>query len=51
MKEKKNTLGTKLLMTALFLGVAAYFLIEALQFLDDPLTIILAYNYQVESTL
>lgn len=51
MKEKKNTLGTKLLMTALFLGVAAYFLIEALQFLDDPLTIILAYNYQVESTV
>ena len=51
MKQKNNSLGTKLLMTALFLGVAAYFLIQALQFLDDPLTVTLAYNYQVESTV
>lgn len=38
-------------MAALFLGVAAYFGIQAFQYLDDPLGITLAYRYEVEQTL
>ncbi len=38
-------------MAALFLGVAAYFGIEAFQYLDDPLGVTLAYRYEVEQTL
>ena len=37
-------------MAALFLGVAAYFGIQAFQFLDDPLSLTLAYQYEVERT-
>lgn len=51
MKEKKGGLGTTLLMLALFAGVAAYFLIQGFQYLDDPLTITLAYSYEVEKTV
>ncbi len=51
MKKKKNNLGGKLLMAALFLGVAAYFGIQAFQYLDDPLGITLAYRYEVERTV
>lgn len=51
MKKKKSSLGTKLLMAALFLLVAAYFAVEALQYLDDPLAVTLAYRYQVETTV
>ena len=40
-----------LLMTALFLGVAAYFAIQAVRYLDDPLVLTLAYAYQVETTV
>lgn len=38
-------------MFALFLGVAAYFGVQTFQYLDDPLTIILAYSYEVETTV
>jgi len=38
-------------MTALFLGVGAYFAIQAFHYLDDPLTVTLAYSYEVESTV
>ena len=38
-------------MLALFLGVAAYFAVQAFQYLDDPLTVTLAYRYEVESTV
>lgn len=38
-------------MLALFLGVAGYFGIQAFQYLDDPLTITLAYSYEVETTV
>lgn len=51
MKENKRSLGTTLLMLALFVGVAAYFVIQAFQYLDDPLTITLAYSYEVEKTV
>lgn len=51
MRKKTTTLGAGLLMAALFLGVAAYFVIQAAQYLDDPLTVTLAYNYQVETTV
>lgn len=51
MKKKKSGIGTKLLMAALFLGVAAYFGIQAFQYLDDPLGVTLAYRYEVEQTV
>ncbi|MDE6456912.1 MAG: hypothetical protein K2L38_13675, partial [Dysosmobacter sp.] len=51
MKREKNNLGIKLLMAALFLGVAAYFGVEAARYLDDPLRVILAYRYEVERTV
>lgn len=51
MKKKQRSLGTTLLVLALFLGVAAYFGIQAFHYLDDPLTITLAYSYEVETTV
>jgi len=51
MKKKQRSLGGTLLMTALFLGVGAYFAIQAFHYLDDPLTITLAYSYEVENTV
>ncbi len=51
MKKKKSGLGTSLLMAALFLGVAAYFGVQAFHYLDDPLGVTLAYRYEVEHTL
>jgi len=50
MKKKQRNLGSTLLMTALFLGVGAYFAIQAFHYLDDPLTVTLAYSYEVENT-
>lgn len=35
-------------MIALFLGVAAYFGVQAVHYLDDPLGVTLAYSYEVE---
>ena len=46
MKEK--TLGTKLLLAAVTLGVLAYFVIQAVRYFGDPLTTTIAYQYQVE---
>lgn len=51
MKKKKRSLGTTLLMAALFLGVAGYFGIQGFHYLDDPLSVTLAYGYQVETTV
>ena len=51
MKKRQNGFGTKLLMAALFLGVAAYFGIQAFQYLDDPLGVTLAYRYEVEQAV
>ena len=51
MKKRKRSLGTALLMAALFLGVAGYFAIQGFHYLDDPLTITLAYRYEVETTV
>ena len=48
---KQRSLASVLLMTILFLGVAAYFGIQAFHFLDDPLNITLVYRYEVESTV
>lgn len=50
MKKRTNGLGSKLLMAALFLGVASYFGIQAFHYLDDPLSVTLAYQYEVEQT-
>ena len=38
-------------MAALFLGVLAYFGVQAVHYLDDPLGVTLAYRYEVEQTL
>ena len=51
MKKKQTGIGTKLLLAALFLGVAAYFGVEAVRYLDDPLGVTLAYRYEVERTV
>ncbi|MDY3691651.1 MAG: HlyD family efflux transporter periplasmic adaptor subunit [Dysosmobacter sp.] len=45
---KNSSFGTKCLLLAVTLGVLAYFGIQGLQYLGDPLTTTLAYNYQVE---
>ena len=45
---KNNSLGTKLLMTAVILGVLTYFGIQAFRYFDDPLTTTMAYAYEVE---
>ena len=45
---KNSSFGTKCLLLAVTLGVLAYFGIQVLQYLGDPLTTTLAYNYQVE---
>jgi multidrug efflux pump subunit AcrA (membrane-fusion protein) len=51
MKEKKSSLGSKLLMAALFLCVVLYFGVQAFEYLEDPLTTVLAYRYEVEQTV
>ncbi|WP_295748251.1 HlyD family efflux transporter periplasmic adaptor subunit [uncultured Oscillibacter sp.] len=51
MKQIKSSLGTKLLMLLLFLGVSSYFVFQAIDYLDDPLSTTLAYRYQVETTV
>ncbi len=45
---KNSSFGTKCLLLAVTLGVLAYFGIQGLQYLGDPLATTLAYNYQVE---
>ena len=48
---KNNSLGTKVLMIAVTLALAAYFGFQAARYFTDPLTTTLAYNYRVEETL
>lgn len=45
---KQNSLGTKILMALVTLGVVGYFAIQAAQYLSDPLTTAIAYAYEVE---
>ena len=45
---KNNSLGTKVLMAAITLALAAYFGFQAVSYFGDPLTTTLAYNYRVE---
>ena len=45
---KNKTLGTKLLLALVTLGVLAYFAVQAVRYFSDPLTTTLAYNYEVE---
>ena len=45
---KKRTLGTKLLLALVTLGVLAYFAVQAVRYFGDPLTTTLAYRYEVE---
>ena len=48
---KNNSLGTKILMTAVTLGLLAYFGLQAYRYFADPLTTTLAYSYQVEESV
>ena len=48
---KENTLGMKLLMAVVTLGVLAYFGIQGWRYLSDPLTTTLAYTYEVEESM
>ena len=45
----KKSLGTKLLLAFVTLGVLAYFTVQAVRYFGDPLTTTLAYRYQVET--
>ena len=45
----KKSLGTKLLLAFVTLGVLAYFAVQAVRYFGDPLTTTLAYRYQVET--
>lgn len=45
---KATSLGTRILMLLVALGVAAYFGYQALRYLDDPLTTTMAYAYTVD---
>ena len=45
---KNSSLGMKILMAAVTLGVLVYFGFQAVRYFDDPLTTTLAYTYQVE---
>ena len=45
---KNSSFATKCLLLAVTLGVLAYFGIQGLDYLSDPLTTTRAYNYQVE---
>ena len=42
MKRVKQSFSTRMLMLALFLGVLAYFGVQAVRYIDDPLTTTLA---------
>ena len=45
---KKKSIGAKLLLVLVTLGVLAYFGIQAVRYFGDPLSTTLAYHYQVE---
>ena len=48
---KNNSLGMKILMAAVTLGLLAYFGLQGYLYFSDPLTTTLAYHYQVEDSL
>lgn len=48
---KQSSLGTKLFMVILTLGVLTYFGIQGYRYFSDPLSITLAYHYRVEEEL
>ena len=48
---KNNSLGTKILMAAVTLGLLAYFSLQGYRYFADPLTTTLAYSYQVEESV
>lgn len=48
---KNNSLGTKVLMIAVTLALAAYFGFQALRYFSDPLSTTIAYTYRVEESL
>ena len=48
---KNNSLGTKILMTAVTLALLAYFGLQTYRYFADPLTTTLAYSYQVEESI
>lgn len=48
---KDRTLGTKLLLALITLGVLAYFAVQAVRYFGDPLTTTLAYRYEVEQSV
>ena len=45
---KERTLGTKILLALVTLGVLAYFVIQAVRYFGDPLTTTMAYQYEAE---
>ena len=48
---KRTSIGTKMLLLLLTLGVIAYFGVQGLQFFADPLSTTMAYTYVVEEGL
>ena len=48
---KNNSLGMKILMAAVTLGLLAYFGLQGYLYFSDPLTTTLAYTYQVEESV
>ena len=48
---KNNSLGTKVLMIAGTLALAAYFGVQAVRYFSDPLTTTQTYSYQVEDSI
>ena len=48
---KRTSIGTKMLLLLLTLGVIAYFGVQGLQFFADPLSTTMAYSYVVEEGL
>ena len=47
---KNKTLGMKILLAVVTLGVLGYFAIQAVRYFGDPLTTTLAYPYEVQMT-
>lgn len=47
---KNNSLGSKVLLALITLGLAAYFAFQGARYLSDPLTTTMAYRYQVEES-
>ena len=45
---RERTLGTKILLALVTLGVLAYFAIQAVRYFGDPLTTTMAYQYEAE---